>query len=222
MDYFVSQLQIPGFDPFRRPAQALPVSGAANDVVFAFSTAGASAIARETNDGFVVLSGSTARRGATETFPAGYRALRDQLLAEGPWSMSLQQDYIASSPTRCLQARVLLLRSSPAAVPAVRWNGRSAAPARPIATGGLPRWDEGCYSSSLSSGREPRPACNSVVLPPEIGEAMCLTGPRGGQMNRNAYLASSMASWRVDCITESQRSRKGGGHCLSGYLSASR
>lgn len=83
MDYFVSQLQIPGFDPFRRPAQALPVSGAANDVVFAFSTAGASAIARETNDGFVVLSGSTARRGATETFPAGYRALRDQLLAEG-------------------------------------------------------------------------------------------------------------------------------------------
>jgi len=31
----------------------------------------------------VVLAGSTARRGASETFPAGYRALRDKLLANG-------------------------------------------------------------------------------------------------------------------------------------------
>lgn len=88
MDYFVSQLRlvlpILGFDPFRRPPgeAALPL-GAAGDVVFTFSTAGASATARETDDGFVVLSGSTARRGATETFPAGYRALRDQLIADG-------------------------------------------------------------------------------------------------------------------------------------------
>lgn len=87
MDYFVSQLRLVlallGFDPFRRPAQALPVSGAADDVVFTFATAGASARARETEDGFVLLAGSTARRGATETSPAGYRALCDQLFAEG-------------------------------------------------------------------------------------------------------------------------------------------
>jgi hypothetical protein len=88
MDYFVAQLRlvlpILGFDPFRGPrghAGSIPI--AVNDVVFTFSTAGASAIAREADDGFIVLAGSTARRGATETFPAGYRALRDQLVADG-------------------------------------------------------------------------------------------------------------------------------------------
>jgi hypothetical protein len=73
-----------GFDPFRPPlGQAASPTGGADDVVFTFSTAVASATARETDDGFVVLAGSTARRGATETFPAGYRALRDQLIAGG-------------------------------------------------------------------------------------------------------------------------------------------
>jgi hypothetical protein len=88
MDYFVAQLQlvppILGFDPFRRPpGQATSPPGAADDAVFTFSTAGASATARETDDGFLVLAGSTARKAATETFPAGYRALRDQLIADG-------------------------------------------------------------------------------------------------------------------------------------------
>jgi hypothetical protein len=51
MDYFVSQprlvLPILGFDPLRsRSGQAASASGAATDVVFAFSTAGASATAR--------------------------------------------------------------------------------------------------------------------------------------------------------------------------------
>jgi hypothetical protein len=52
------------------------------DTAFAFSTAGATATARE-SDGFVVLAGSTARRQGTETFPAGYQALRDQLVQDG-------------------------------------------------------------------------------------------------------------------------------------------
>jgi hypothetical protein len=52
------------------------------DTAFAFSTAGATATARE-SDGFVVLAGSTARRQGTETFPAGHQALRDQLVQDG-------------------------------------------------------------------------------------------------------------------------------------------
>jgi hypothetical protein len=53
------------------------------DAVFAFSAAGASATARETDDGFVVLAGSTARRHGTGTFPAGYQA---SLSRSGAWS----------------------------------------------------------------------------------------------------------------------------------------
>jgi hypothetical protein len=51
--------------------------------LFAFATAGASARGQETDDGFVVLAGSTARKGATGTFPAGYLAQREQLIVEG-------------------------------------------------------------------------------------------------------------------------------------------
>jgi hypothetical protein len=40
---------------------------------------GVHATARELEDGFVVLAGSTARRDGTERFPEGYRSFRDQL-----------------------------------------------------------------------------------------------------------------------------------------------
>ena len=57
---------------------------AADDAaVFTFATAGASVTARETEDGFVVLAGSTARKSGTDTFPLGYRALRDQFIQDG-------------------------------------------------------------------------------------------------------------------------------------------
>jgi hypothetical protein len=89
MEFFVEQLTlvlpIVGFDLFRRSMRDT-ASGASNmdgDVTFTFATAGALATARETDDGFVVLAASTARRTPTETFPAGYFALRDQLLADG-------------------------------------------------------------------------------------------------------------------------------------------
>ena len=90
MEFFAEQLglllPLAGFDLFRRSA---PVSEAGQDdpggweTVFVFSTAGASATGQETDDGFVVLAGSTARRSPSETFPRGYLALRDQLVAEG-------------------------------------------------------------------------------------------------------------------------------------------
>jgi hypothetical protein len=90
MEFFVEQLTlvlpIVGFDLFRRSAQKAASEGASNmedDIMFVFATTGALATAREAEEGFVVLAGSTARRRPTETFPAGYLALRNQLLADG-------------------------------------------------------------------------------------------------------------------------------------------
>jgi len=87
MEFFLGQLRlvlpILGFDLFRRPVTQTAGDVAGDDAVFTFSTAGATATARESDDGFVVLAGSTARRQGTETFPAGYQALRDQLVQDG-------------------------------------------------------------------------------------------------------------------------------------------
>lgn len=68
MDYFVDQLghvlPILGFDLFRRAsAQSAPTVASPDNPLFVFTTAGASATARETDEGFVVLAGSTAQGG---------------------------------------------------------------------------------------------------------------------------------------------------------------
>jgi hypothetical protein len=55
----------------------------AGETLFVFATAGASASAHESDDGFVVSAASTARKQGTSTFPAGYRAIRDQLVQDG-------------------------------------------------------------------------------------------------------------------------------------------
>ncbi len=88
MEFFVSQLRLVlpvlGFDLFRTQSSQTPAVEAANDeAVFILSTAGASATACETEDGFVVLDGSMARKSGTDTFPLGYRALRGQLIEDG-------------------------------------------------------------------------------------------------------------------------------------------
>jgi hypothetical protein len=94
MDTFVDNaalvLPILGADLFRRrqrPQAATQTDrGAVAEVAspfFTFATAGASATGQETEDGFVVLAGSTARRASSSTFPAGYAALRDKLVASG-------------------------------------------------------------------------------------------------------------------------------------------
>ena len=89
MEFFSDQLilllPLAGFDLFRRTtASSGPTSVfGAGDVLFTFSTAGATATGRETDDSFVVLAGSTARRSPTGTFPRGYLALREQLVADG-------------------------------------------------------------------------------------------------------------------------------------------
>jgi hypothetical protein len=87
MDYFLAQLRIVlpilGFDVFRPAEIRATPSARSGDVEFSFSPSGASARARETGEGFVVLAGSTARASGTGTFPSGYAALRDALLRDG-------------------------------------------------------------------------------------------------------------------------------------------
>jgi hypothetical protein len=89
METFIDQLRtilpLVGFDLFRprRPIVAPLVAGTDSSPVFTFATGGASARARETEDGFVVLAGSTVKAATSATFQAGYRSLRDRLLADG-------------------------------------------------------------------------------------------------------------------------------------------
>jgi hypothetical protein len=84
-DQLALVLPVLGFDLFRQPMPLgnESLTGTGDTVSFTFDTAGASALGREIDDGFAVLAGSTARRSPTETFPAGYLALRDQLVVEG-------------------------------------------------------------------------------------------------------------------------------------------
>jgi hypothetical protein len=92
MDTFVDNaalvLPILGCDLFwrrQRPQAAtqadLAPAAAQVGPVFIFATGGASATGQETEDGFLVFAGSTARRATSGTFPAGYAALRDKLVA---------------------------------------------------------------------------------------------------------------------------------------------
>jgi hypothetical protein len=117
-------LPILGCDLFRKrrlastasTAKATGVAGV-DDSIFVFATAGARATARETDDGFVVLVGSTARRRASDTFPAGYLALRDKLIIErqlvdGPSAelLSFATDVIFTSPSAA--ASIVAARSA--------------------------------------------------------------------------------------------------------------
>jgi hypothetical protein len=117
MDTFVENaalvLPILGCDLLRRRQRPQAAQQGDRDVpdegtspVFTFATAGASASGQETDEGFVVFSGSTARRAASGTFPAGYSALRDKLVASGqlvdapsPDVWTFGSDVIFSSPS---------------------------------------------------------------------------------------------------------------------------
>ena len=105
MDMFLMQLRIVlpllGYDLFRsniqtgdrsKDQQSAPdaTSPPSSGIIYRFEPVGASATATETDGGFVVLAGSTARLGESGTFPAGYRALRDRLIADGALSIEAQ------------------------------------------------------------------------------------------------------------------------------------
>jgi hypothetical protein len=88
MEVYIDQLKlvlpILGFDLFKRTAAGIAAAARSDDgTIFTFTPVGAAATARETDDGFVVLASSTARKGGTETFQTGYRALRDDLVRDG-------------------------------------------------------------------------------------------------------------------------------------------
>ena len=88
MEFFLGQLRlvlpILGFDLFgQRAGEIAAVDGCRDDATFTFSSTGAEASARETAEGFIVMAGSTARKAGTDTFPLGYRALRDRLVEDG-------------------------------------------------------------------------------------------------------------------------------------------
>ena len=120
MDSFVETaavvLPILGCDLFRRRSLSSgtrqPLAHAADGTaysgaqLFSFATAGANATAHEIEEGFVVIAGSTARKAASSTFPAGYGALRDKLIAGGdlvegpsPDLLRFAKDVTFSSPS---------------------------------------------------------------------------------------------------------------------------
>ena len=123
MDAFVEHarlvLPILGCDLFRMRGSAAKTMDAAgsDSPTFVFSTSGARATAMETEDGFVVLAGSTARRRTSDTFPAGYHALREKLIADrqlvdGPSAdlLSFAVDVTFSSPSAA--ASIVAARSA--------------------------------------------------------------------------------------------------------------
>lgn len=121
MAFFEEQVKIVlpmlGFDLFRPANVSSRVMQAWDDIVFEYHPAGASAQARETADGFLVLASSTARRDLTPSFPEGYRILRDQLVSEGK---------LASAPAEGLLFFTSdVVFSSPSAAAAIV-SGRSA------------------------------------------------------------------------------------------------
>jgi hypothetical protein len=128
MEAFIEQarlvLPILGCDLFRTrrsissasaPGTADPAGG--DNPTFVFSTSGSRATARDTEAGFVVLAGSTARRRPSDTFPAGYRALREKLITEhqlvdGPSAelLSFSTDVVFTSPSAA--ASIVAARSA--------------------------------------------------------------------------------------------------------------
>jgi hypothetical protein len=160
MDTFVDNaalvLPILGCDLFRRrqrPKVAVQADrgtiGAHLSPIFTFATGGALATGEETDEGFLVFAGSTARRAPSSTFPAGYASLRDRLVAgaqlvEGAspdvWTFAV--DVTFSSPTAA--ASIVSARSA------------SGLKASPIVIGVLPSW--------ISRPKLDFP-CNSVRCP---------------------------------------------------------
>jgi hypothetical protein len=86
MIFFIDQLEkvlpLLGFDLFRvGGVQATQADD--RSPLFELDAGGAMATAREGDNGFVVLANSTARKLESPSFPRGYKAFRDGLLADG-------------------------------------------------------------------------------------------------------------------------------------------
>ena len=121
MAFFLEQLRlvlpILGFDLFR-PAQAsVGVEGTAQSPIFELESVGASATGRDTDLGFLVLAGSTARKTGTSSFPQGYRSMRDQLVVDGKLADSAQDEFYrfatdVAFPSPSAAATIVMARSA--------------------------------------------------------------------------------------------------------------
>lgn len=99
MEYFISQLQmvfpVLGFGFLQPKAVATAIPGPAGESmspIFCLNLVGAEAKAREIGDSFVVLKGSTARKQGLKSWTS-YKALRDQLVADGKMVDSHNPDF---------------------------------------------------------------------------------------------------------------------------------
>ena len=66
-----------------RRTAASNYEGATQSPIFELESVGANAAGRDSDLGFIVLAGSTARKEGTSSFPQGYRSMRDQFVADG-------------------------------------------------------------------------------------------------------------------------------------------
>lgn len=116
LDQLTIVLSIVGFD-ILRATQKAPTQPISDDPVFVLETTGASARARETDDAFIVLAGSTARREISPAQQPSYRLQTEQLLKDGklvdddnPASYRFASDIGFSSPSTA--AAIILGRSA--------------------------------------------------------------------------------------------------------------
>ena len=84
---------------------------------FEFDALDSHAQGRETDEGFLVLAGSTARKEVTPTLQVGYRIRRDQLLSDGKLADAAEPDrYVFTSdvmfPSPSAAASVVAGRSA--------------------------------------------------------------------------------------------------------------
>jgi hypothetical protein len=119
VDQLLLVLPIVGFDLFRATIRHGGTNSHSADgsPTFELEAVGVRARAQEIEDAFVVLAGSTARKGATATFQMGYRALRDKLVADGklvdgaePDCYRFAADVAFSSPSTA--ASIVMARSA--------------------------------------------------------------------------------------------------------------
>jgi hypothetical protein len=119
LEHALAVLQLLDFDLFRSTGTGADVQSLSDDAgtLFEMASAGARAVARETDDGFIVLAGGTALKEERPALQKTYQLLRNQLrqdrkLTEGhdPALLQFVQDVRFSSPSAA--ASVIAARSA--------------------------------------------------------------------------------------------------------------
>ena len=121
MAFFHEQLRIVlpilGFDLFRPAQTPSNPDGTTQSPIFELESVGANAAGRDSDLGFIVLAGSTARMKGTSSFPQGYRSMRDQFVADGKLVDDAQPGFYrfatdVAFPSPSAAATVVMARSA--------------------------------------------------------------------------------------------------------------